>query len=566
MKRHRVNGLCYRLGYTLAACALLGAARLDAAAPAPAVVGINPERMLGHIRMLSSDAFEGRLPGSAGEEKTVAYLIAQFKHIGLAPGNPDGSYVQQVPLVGIQGTPTMSLRAGGQTIAMQWPADFVATTARLVPQVAITDSPLVFVGYGVQAPEYGWDDYKGLDVHGKTLVMLINDPPVEDPAHPGQLDERMFKGKAMTYYGRWTYKYEIGAKLGADGVLIVHETVPASYDWNVVAHSWSGENFTLANANGNADRLAVQSWITLEKARALFAQAGQDFDALKAQARTRQFRPVALDASVSVSITNTLRPIQSRNVVALLPGTDPKLHGQFVIYSAHWDHFGRRSGAAGEQIFHGAVDNASGVAGVLEIARVFHESHPRPARSVLFLAVTGEEQGLLGSQYYAEHPLYPLDQTVADLNIDTVGTWGRTRDAQVIGYGQNTLEDDLARVLKAQQRVLVPDQKPEHGSYFRSDQFSFARVGVPGLYIESGIDVRGKPAGTGEREYELYESERYHSPADQVYPDWDLRGAAEDVTALYRVGVALAAGGKWPEWRVGSEFRSLRPTASSAHQ
>jgi Zn-dependent M28 family amino/carboxypeptidase len=538
-----------------------GAAGLDAATPSPA--GIDPERLLGHIRMLSSDAFEGRLPGTAGEEKTVAYLIAQFKRIGLAPGNPDGSYLQQVPLIGIQGTPVMSLRVAGQPLAMQWPSDFVATTARTVPKLAITDSPLVFVGYGVQAPEYGWDDYKGLDAHGKTLVMLINDPPVEDPAHPGQLDARMFKGKAMTYYGRWTYKYEIGGKLGADGVLIVHETVPASYDWSVVAHSWSGEAFTLARANGNADRVAVQGWITVDKARALFAQAGQNFDALKAQARTREFRPVPLNASVSVSITNVLRPVSSRNVVALLPGTDRKLRGQFVLFTAHWDHFGRHSSDKGDEIFHGAVDNASGVAGVLEIAREFQQSHPRPARSILFMAVTAEEQGLLGSQYYAEHPLYSLDQTLADLNIDTVGTWGRTRDAQVIGYGQNTLEDDLARVLRAQQRTVVPDQKPEHGRYFRSDQFSFARVGVPGLYLQAGTDVRAKPAGWGERQYELFERERYHSPADQIYPDWDLRGAAEDLTALYRVGVMLSSVSKWPTWRADSEFRSIR---AAAHQ
>jgi Zn-dependent M28 family amino/carboxypeptidase len=307
----------------------------------------------------------------------------------------------------------------------------------------------------------------------------------------------------------------------------------------------------------------VQGWITVDKARALFAQAGQNFDALKAQARTREFRPVPLNASVSVSITNVLRPVSSRNVVALLPGTDRKLRGQFVLFTAHWDHFGRHSSDKGDEIFHGAVDNASGVAGVLEIAREFQQSHPRPARSILFMAVTAEEQGLLGSQYYAEHPLYSLDQTLADLNIDTVGTWGRTRDAQVIGYGQNTLEDDLARVLRAQQRTVVPDQKPEHGRYFRSDQFSFARVGVPGLYLQAGTDVRAKPAGWGERQYELFERERYHSPADQIYPDWDLRGAAEDLTALYRVGVMLSSVSKWPTWRADSEFRSIR---AAAHQ
>jgi Zn-dependent M28 family amino/carboxypeptidase len=543
---------------------LAGATRVDAADPVAS--SVDPVRLLGHIRMLSSDAFEGRLPGTSGEDKTVAYLLAQFKRIGLAPGNPDGTYLQNVALVGIAGTPVLSLQAAGQPIAMQWPADFVASTGRLVPKVSLSDSPLVFVGYGVQAPEYHWDDYKGLDAHGKTLVMLINDPPVEDPARPGQLDERMFKGRAMTYYGRWTYKYEIGARLGADAVLIVHETEPAAYDWSVVAHSWSGETFTLANASGNSDRVAVQGWITVEKARALFAQAGQDFDALKARARTREFRPVPLNASVSVSITNVLRPVQSRNVVALLPGTDPKLRGQYLIYTAHWDHLGRHESPQGTQIFHGAVDNASGVASMLEIARVFHQSHPRPARSILFMAVTGEEQGLLGSQYYAEHPLYPLNETLADLNLDVLGTWGRTRDAQVIGYGENSLEDDLARVLRSQQRVAVPDQKPEQGRYFRSDQFSFARVGVPGLYVDAGTDVRGKPAGYGEVESERYESERYHSPADQVYPDWDLRGAAEDATALYRVGVVLSSTSKWPEWRPDSEFRNLRSAPDIRHQ
>jgi Zn-dependent M28 family amino/carboxypeptidase len=536
-------------------------AQLAAAAGAPEV---DPQRLLEHIRTLASDDFEGRLPGTVGEAKSVAYITGQFKALGLEPGNPDGSFVQDVPLVGIEGKPIMSLTAGGKTIPMEWLHDFVANTTRVTPQVSLNDSPLVFVGYGVQASEYNWDDYKGLDAHGKTLVMLINDPPVPDPQHPGQLDPKLFKGKAMTYYGRWTYKYEIASKLGADGVLIVHETEPAAYDWNVVAHSWGGEMFGLANAAGNADRVAVQGWITLDKARALFTQAGQDFDALKAQARTREFKPVPLNASVSVSIQNTLREVHSRNVVARLPGSDPRLRKQWIIYTAHWDHFGRKHTDQGEQIFRGAVDNASGVAAVIEIARAFVHTRPRPKRSILFMAVTAEEQGLLGSEYYAEHPLYPLTATLADINIDVVGTWGRTRDVQVVGFGQNTLEDHLARVLGSEHRLLVPDRTPEKGSYFRSDQFSFARVGVPGLDLKAGIDVLGKPSGWGQSQYELYQRERYHSPADQVYPDWDLRGAAQDMSDLYRLGLALAATPQWPQWRADSEFRAIREASLGA--
>jgi Zn-dependent M28 family amino/carboxypeptidase len=549
--------------FPIAVFLALGAA-LARSAAATSTPQIDPQRLLEHIQTLASDEFEGRLPGSVGEAKSIAYITEQFKAIGLEPGNPDGSYLQDVPLVGIEGKASMSLTAGAQPVAMQVQRDFVASTARVTPRISITNSPLVFVGYGVQAKEYNWDDYKGLDAHGKTLVMLINDPPVADPQHPDQLDPTVFKGKAMTYYGRWTYKYEIASRLGADGVLIVHETEPASYDWNVVVHSWGGEAFSLADTSGNADRVAVQGWITLEKAKELFAQAGQDFDALKARARTREFRPVALNATVSVDIENKLREVRSHNVVARLIGSDPVLRQQWVIYSAHWDHFGRRSSADGAQIFRGAVDNASGVAGVIEIARSFVHTQPHPKRSILFLAVTAEEQGLLGSTYYAEHPLYPLNQTLADLNIDVVGTWGRTRDVQVVGFGENTLEDDLGQVLQSEHRVLVPDRTPEKGSYFRSDQFSFARVGVPGMDLKAGIDAVGKPPGWGQSQYDQYERERYHSPADRVYPDWDLRGAAQDITDLYRVGLALSAAPRWPQWRADSEFRAIRETSLAA--
>ncbi|HWW21272.1 MAG TPA: M28 family metallopeptidase [Steroidobacteraceae bacterium] len=535
----------------------MGAACAVSAATAPAA-GVDPARLLQHIKVLESDEFEGRLPGTVGEQKSVAYITGQFKQLGLTAGNPNGTYLQDVPLEGIAGSPSMALTAGGRAIPMEHGHDFVASTYRIVPQVLISNSPLVFVGYGVQAPEYNWDDYKGLDAHGKTLVMLINDPPVEDPKHPGQLDDKVFKGKAMTYYGRWTYKFEMASKLGADGVLIVHETIPAAYDWSVVEHSWSGEAFVLADANGNAHSVPVQGWITLDKARALFAQSGQSFEALKVKAASREFKPVALNATVSVSIQNKLRDVHSHNVVASLPGSDPKLSHEWIVYTAHWDHFGRNPSLSGDQIFHGAVDNGSGVASILEIARVFSETRPKPKRSILFMAVTAEEQGLLGSKYYAEHPLHPLNETLADLNIDSVGTWGRARDLQVIGFGQSSLDDDLAQVLKSEDRVMVPDQQPEQGGYFRSDQFSFARVGVPGLFLSPGVDVIGKPAGFGQQQRDEYEAHRYHSPADRVYPDWDLSGAAQDDTDLYKIGLALSAAAHWPEWRADSEFRAIR--------
>jgi Zn-dependent M28 family amino/carboxypeptidase len=528
--------------------------RATAAPPA----SISGTRVLAHIRVLSSDEFEGRLPGTIGEDKSVAYISAQFKALGLAPGNPDGSYVQTVPLVGIEGTPLMSLTVAGQELPMQAGTDFVATSARFEPQVSISDSPLVFVGYGVQAPEYDWDDYKGFDAHGKTLVMLINDPPVPDAADPSRLDERVFKGRAMTYYGRWTYKCEIASKLGADGVLIIHETEPAGYGWSVIEHSWGGEAFELEDPDSNAGRVAVQGWITLEKARALFAKSGQDFDALKLAARTRAFRPVALNAQVSVTIQNTLRKVSSQNVVARLPGADPTLSQEYVVYSAHWDHLGRDPSLRGDQIFNGAADNASGVAGLIEIARTFANTAPKPPRSILFLAVTAEEQGLLGSKYYTQRPLYPLGKTLADINMDVLNLWGRTRDVQVVGFGQSTLDDTLSRVVSGQQRVVVPDDEPEKGHYFRSDQFSFAKVGVPALAAIGGTDVRGRPAGWGKARRQDYLEHDYHSPSDEVKPDWDMAGAAEDLTMLYEVGRDVATAPQWPQWRADSEFKTMR--------
>ncbi|SFF54970.1 Zn-dependent amino-or carboxypeptidase, M28 family [Fontimonas thermophila] len=523
---------------------------------AAALASITADDLLAHVRVLASDAFEGRLPGTPGEEKTVAYLVEQFRSMGLAPGNPDGTYVQKVPLVGITGTPDLSLRVGSHRLHLEHGRDYVATTSRAVPEIRIADSELIFVGYGVQAPEYGWDDYKGVDVRGKTLIMLINDPAVPDAQDPSRLDASMFRGKAMTYYGRWTYKYEIASRLGAAAALIVHETGPAGYPWSVVEHSWSGEQFQLATADRNQGNVPVQGWISLDKARELFRAAGQDFDALKTAAVRRDFKPVPLNGQARCTIRNTLREVQSHNVVARLPGTThPDEH---VIYTAHWDHLGRDENLSGDQIFNGALDNATGTAGLLEIAAAYARLPTPPRRSVLFLAVTAEEQGLLGAKYYATHPLYPIEKTVAALNMDGLNPWGPTKDIQVIGIGQNTLEDILADVVAQQGRVITPDAEPEKGFYYRSDHFELAKVGVPALYADGGSEFIGQPADYGAHKRQIYTTRDYHAPSDEIKPDWDLSGAAQDMRLLMEVGWIVANSESWPQWKSGSEFKAIR--------
>jgi Zn-dependent M28 family amino/carboxypeptidase len=557
--------LCLPFLLMPAACATTQAPDSAAAtAPDPVVTAkqsIDAADLLRHTSVLASDAFEGRAPATPGEEKTVAYLTEQFRAVGLQPGNPDGTYVQDVPLVGITGTPEMTLKVGGRRLPLKPLKDFVATTARFVPSVEVKDSELVFVGYGVQAPEYDWDDYKGLDVKGKTLVMLINDPAIPDPQDPSQLDEAMFRGKAMTYYGRWTYKYEIAARLGAAGAIIVHETEPAAYPWTVVENSWGGEQFELAASDRNLSRLPVQAWITRERAVELFSTAGQDFEALKRRALQRDFQPVTLKhSSMTARIRNQVREVASRNVLGAVPGSDPALKHQWIVYTAHWDHLGRNASLDGDSIYNGAVDNATGTAALIEIAQAFNALGAAPRRSILFLAVTAEEQGLLGSRHYASHPLYPLEQTVANINMDALAPWGPTTDLQVMGHGQNTLETVLEAVAKAGSRRIVPDQHPEKGSYYRSDQFEFAKRGVPALYARSGIDIIGRP-GHGEAMQKLYTANDYHKPSDEVRADWDLSGIAQDLQLLFEVGYRVAQDDAWPQWKDGSEFKAIREAA-----
>jgi Zn-dependent M28 family amino/carboxypeptidase len=510
--------------------------------------------VLAHTKALASDEFEGRAPGTAGEDRTVGFLVDQFKKAGLKPGNTDGTYIQKVPLVGITPSPApLVFKKDAATQTLKWKDDVVAWTKHVAPSASIADSELVFVGYGVVAPEFNWDDYKGMDVKGKTLVMLVNDPPVPDPSNPSALDPKTFGGKAMTYYGRWTYKYEIGAQKGAAGVLIVHETEPAGYPFNVVQGK-TGEQFDLVTPDKNMGRAAVEGWITLDQAKALMTMAGQDFDALKARAATREFTPVPLGVTASMTIHNKLRTINSKNVIAKLDGGDPAVADEYVVYSAHWDHFGKGP----EGIFHGAEDDALGCASLIELGRAFTKLPAPPRRSILFLAVTAEEQGLLGSEYYTVSPIYPLAKTVADINLDSWNVHGRTKDLTLVGYGASDLDDYARDAAGEQGRVVHADAEPEKGFYYRSDHFNFAKQGVPALDPDSGIDYLGKPAGYGQQVRDEWTSKRYHQPSDVVLPDWDLTGTREDLTVFFAVGYRVAEADKIPEWKPGNEFKAKR--------
>ena len=508
--------------------------------------GIRADTLLAEVERLASDAFEGRAPGSEGETRTIEYLREQFSTLGLAPGNPDGTWVQNVPLVGI--TPvegdTLRVSRGDDTRTLEPGADYVAYTKRVVDRVEV-DAEFVFVGYGAVAPEYDWNDFKDVDVTGKILLFLVNDPP----------SDGLFGGQAMTYYGRWTYKHEIAAEKGAAGSLVIHELGPAGYPWEVVGSSPYGESFDLVSDDRNMGRAAIEGWMQRDAAASLFEMAGLDFATEKAKAARADFQPVELGVTGRTQVRNTLRTIDSQNVVAMLPGAGAP--DEVVIYMAHWDHLGRDESLTGDQIYNGAADNATGTAGLIELARAFTLGEP-PRRSVLFLAVTAEEQGLLGSRYYGEHPLYPAAQTVAALNMDVLNQWGRTRDLTVVGMGQSQLDDVASEIAGRLGRVLHPDPEPEKGFYYRSDHFSFARAGIPAFYADPGVDYLDKPPGYGIAKREEYTANDYHAVSDEVKPDWDLSGALDDLTFMYHMGARLAATDEWPQWSVTSEFRAIR--------
>nr|MBA3671858.1 M28 family peptidase [Gemmatimonadaceae bacterium] len=526
---------------------LLGAQQAQLASDAArAESTIVAAQFLSDIATLASDPFQGRAPGTRGEDSAVAFLERSFRRIGLKPGNPDGGYIQRVPLVGTTSRVDATAMFGGASQRLEQLTDIVAWSLRPDTIVTVRPSDMVFVGYGVKAPEYRWDDYKGVNVRGKVVVMLVGDPPIPDPRDSTRLDTTMFGGPAMTYYGRWTYKFETGAARGAAAVLLVHQTGPAGYPWTVV-QSNAREKFEVA---GGPQHVPVEGWIQLDVARRLFALGGHDFAALERAARTRAFRPVSLGGTASFTVRNAVRSVQSRNVVARLDGSDTKLKHEYVVLSAHWDGYGIGRAINGDSIYNGALDDASGAAWLLAEARAFKSLAVAPRRSLLFLAVTAEEAGLLGARWYGQHPLYPLSRTVANVNMDAMNPWGRTKGIVSLGYGRSSLEDVLAREAARDGRVVRADPEPEKGYFYRADHFEFARRGVPALsFLFPGTEYLDKPAGYEARVRGEYIARDYHKPFDEVKADWDTSGIVEDTRLLFRTTLSIAESAAWPVWR-----------------
>jgi Zn-dependent M28 family amino/carboxypeptidase len=532
----------------LAACATAGGAGGPSRAAAPA---ISLATLTTSTEILSSDAFEGRAPTTAGEDKAVAFVAQRFQQAGLQPGNR-GSWYQDVPMVESTPTPTpLTFSAGGAPLTLAYRTDFVANSYRVQPKTGVRNSELVFVGYGINAPEKGWNDYAGLDVRGKTVIILVNDPDWQSTGLAGP-----FNGRAMTYYGRWTYKFEEAARQGAAAAFIVHQTEPAAYGWNVVQSSWTGAQYELDDANGHSDQSQVIGWLTQDAARRLFAASGQDLARLSAAAKRPGFKAVPLNASATVGLDLRIKRQNSRNVVGVLPGA--KRPDEYVLYTAHWDHLGRcDADATGDDICNGAVDNASGVAGLIALAEA-HAKAGNPDRSIVFIAVTGEESGLLGSGYYATHPIYPLARTAGGINMDGLSVSGAARDMVSIGGDKSELSAYLARAMRAQRLASSPDTDPEKGFYYRSDHFSFAKLGVPMLDASLGQDlVRGGRAA-GRAAADDYTKNRYHQPSDEYDPRWDWSGALQELNVFYAVGRELANSAGWPNWKPGDEFRAVR--------
>lgn len=553
----------------LSACSPAPAPEAPAAAQVtPVKHGFGPEisaeDFAQHVKVLSSDEFGGRAPGTDGEQQTADYVVAQFKRLGLQPGNGD-SWFQDVPMVvttADEATTTASITLEGEARPLAFGTQMAMGTRTAQPQVDVAGSQMVFVGYGVNAPEAGWNDYEGLDVKGKTVVMLVNDPGF----HAG--DAELFSGKKMTYYGRWTYKFEEAARQGASAALIIHDDAGAGYGWDVVKNSWSGAQYDLPTSADPEPRLPLQGWLTGETAAQLFTDAGLDLEALRAAAGKRGFKPVAIgDARFDASLKSSVTTASSRNLLARLPGVDRP--DEAIVYTAHWDHLGDHSATHGgdkaapaaegeDHVYNGAIDNATGVAGVLEIAEAFIVQNPKPARSVVFLMVTLEESGLLGSKYYAANPVIPLKDTVAVINLDAMSVVGPTRDMVVIGLGNSELDDILRPFADKQQRTLVEEDGVEKGFFFRSDHFSFAKYGVPALYAKGGIDHVEKGADFGRQVQANYTTALYHKPTDEFDQAWDLRGVVQDLYALYGVGRTLANNDAWPNYVEGNAFKAAR--------
>ena len=510
-----------------------------------------------HIAVLASDEFEGRAPATPGEEKTINYLQSEFEALGIGPGNGD-SYFQSVSVTEITTASDAVLTFSGSNYSteLEYATEMIVGSQQQISTTSIVDSELVFVGYGVVAPERNWNDYAGIDVAGKTVVILVNDPgyATQDPD--------VFNGNAMTYYGRWTYKYEEAARQGAAAALIVHETGPAGYGWEVVSGSWSGPQIGLQADNLNSDKNDIEGWLTLDSAETLFAAAGLNYQELKDAAARPNFTAVPLgDIAASVTIQNSVRTSQSQNVIAMIPGTErPK---EAIIYSAHWDHLGVNPEIPGDNIYNGAADNATGTAALLAMAKMHADAGPAP-RSVVFLAVTAEESGLLGSRWYAEHPVFPLATTVANINIDVLNTYGPMHDIVVVGNGSSELEAYLEEAATAQGRHLVEEPNPERGYYYRSDHFNFAKAGVPALYAESGEDSVEFGKEWGAEQAQDYNENRYHAPSDEYDSSWNLEGAAQDILLYFDVANKLSRESNFPNWLEGNEFKGIRDASQNA--
>ena len=515
---------------------------------------ITAERLRQHISTLASDKFEGRFPGTIGEELTVKYLTETYEKLGLKPGNPDGKWIQKATMTGVISEYKAQFLNDDERWVMKVGIDIVGNSYQTKEFVNIKKTELVYCGYGVNAPEYGWNDFEGIDVKGKVIVVLVSDPPI---MKNGEMDDSMFGGKAMTYYGRWSYKFEEGLRQGAAGVLVVHETQPAGYPFAVLQGGYDGEQLMIENPN--VTPLAFQGWIPLSSVEKLFQMSGMNYQELKAAAVRPDFKAVALKATFTSKMTNSVRRFDSNNIVAKYEGTDPELKDEYIIYTSHWDHLGKNTKLEGDQIYNGANDNASGTGTIMAVAEAFSNLSEGSKRSILFLAVTAEEQGLLGATYYSINPLIPLEKTVAVMNIDAMGNnYGKTKDLIVVGKGNSELDLVLEYAAAQDGKYLIPDAEPEKGFYYRSDHFAFAKQGVPALYVDGGLDVVGKGKDYGHKKKDEYTNIDYHAVSDEIKEDWDFSGMVEDARILFRVGYAIGQHNEWPQWSEGTEFKAKR--------
>ena len=515
-----------------------------------AFTAINAHVFQSHLKFLASDLLEGRAPATRGDAVTEKYLVSQLQLLGLEPGGENGTYFQQFPILGTTANHSMELvaRRGAKEERFKFREEFVGFSGTQDEDVDVTNAEIVFVGYGIVAPEQKWDDYKGVDVAGKVLLMMNDDPPGNDP--------KFFGGKARTYYGRWTYKYEIAARKKAAGAIIIHTNESAGYPFQVVQTSWTGENFSLADSK--EDPIKLKAWLSASASKRLAALSGRDLEAMMKAAQSRKFKPISLGTNVSVHIHNTFRKMTTANVAGLLRGSDTVLSKEVVIFTAHFDHLGIVQPVNGDSIDNGAVDNASGVSMVLSLAQGFTHLAQRPRRSLLFLLVGGEEAGTLGSEYYAAHPTFPAGKIAADINLDGVNMFGETRDISMIGKGRSTIDDAVNKAAKVAGFVVKPDQFPEEGMFYRSDQFSFAAVGVPTAYFDPGIDFVGKPADWGMKMAEEYNDYNYHQPSDEIRSDWTYEGTIQEAKFYFHLAYLLAGQPEMPQWNKGDEFEAVR--------